>query len=189
MQVLKSEIRQAILSSARDEFYKNGYTQTSMRTIASNVGITVGNIYRYFVSKEELFNVILEPVIKAIIEVAHVDEQLNIIKIDTKEEAKLIVDSILSMIKNFTKELFILVFNSEGSLYQFMKDDLIKIVEVKLMRIFNQTENSYFVKIISTSFVQALFVIFKDHVDDYDQIAELITELLIFYFRDFNSRV
>jgi AcrR family transcriptional regulator len=188
MQVLKPEIRSSILSNALEEFYQYGYSQASMRAIASKVGITVGNIYRYFLSKEDLFNVILEPVRNAIIEVAHVDEQLNIIKIDTREEASLIVDSILSLMKHYTKELFILIFNSEGSMYEFMKEDLIRIVEVKLTRVFAQESHGYFVKIISTSFIQALFVIFKDNIDDYETIRELITELLIFYFRDFQSR-
>lgn len=189
MQVLKPEIRANILSSALEEFYANGYQQASMRAIASKVGITVGNIYRYFASKEELFNIILEPVRNAIIEVAHVDEQLNIEKIDTREEAALIVDNILSLMKHYTKELFILLFNSGGSMYEFMREDLIRIVEVKLTRIFEQESHGYFVKIISTSFIQALFVIFKDNIDDYEKIRQLVTDLLVFYFRDFRSRI
>ena len=34
--------------AARNEFIKNGFKKTSMRTISAKSGIVLGNIYNYF---------------------------------------------------------------------------------------------------------------------------------------------
>ncbi len=59
----KGEPTQAtILRSAHQLFVQQGYHGTSMRQIALKAGISLGNIYNYFPSKEELFvGVFMEP--------------------------------------------------------------------------------------------------------------------------------
>jgi len=37
--------------------------KTSMRDIAQKVGISIGNIYNYFASKDEMFKAVVQPVI------------------------------------------------------------------------------------------------------------------------------
>ena len=59
MQVLKEEVRQRILKSAKREFRKNGYERSSMRSIATNAKMTVGNLYRYYRCKEDLYGAII----------------------------------------------------------------------------------------------------------------------------------
>lgn len=54
-QILKEHIRKAIIKSALQEFARYGYLETNMAGIAKSAGISTGNIYRYFSSKEELF--------------------------------------------------------------------------------------------------------------------------------------
>ena len=61
MQFLKDEVRNAIVAAALSEFMEKGYGGASMRSIASSAGITAGNIYRYFVTKDSLFNAIMDP--------------------------------------------------------------------------------------------------------------------------------
>lgn len=62
-QVLKEDVRQAILNSAIDRFVKEGYSGSSMREIAKGAQVTVGNLYRYFESKESLLEAILSEVV------------------------------------------------------------------------------------------------------------------------------
>ena len=61
MQTLKSDIRNRILSAAKEQFMQRGYLKTSMREIADAVDVGVGNLYNYFENKDELFCVILRP--------------------------------------------------------------------------------------------------------------------------------
>ena len=58
-QVLKEEVRSRIIASAKKELLKKGYKDASMREIAKGADLTVGNLYRYFDSKEELVNTII----------------------------------------------------------------------------------------------------------------------------------
>jgi AcrR family transcriptional regulator len=48
--------RDLIIQTAKDCFLKDGYHETTIRTIARIAGISPGSIYKYFNSKQELFN-------------------------------------------------------------------------------------------------------------------------------------
>lgn len=62
MQRLKTEIRQKIIDVGKLRFKKDGYEKTSMKDIASDSGISIGNIYRYFLTKKHLLNEILSEI-------------------------------------------------------------------------------------------------------------------------------
>jgi len=47
--------RQKVLEAAIDEFAAKGYSATSINDIASNAHISIGSMYSYFASKEDLF--------------------------------------------------------------------------------------------------------------------------------------
>ena len=55
MQVLKEDIRGRILTDARQQFEREGYSKTSMRELAELSSVGVGNIYNYLPNNEELF--------------------------------------------------------------------------------------------------------------------------------------
>ena len=65
-QILKDDIRNRIVEAAKSEFMENTYEKTSMRNIANRSNITVGNLYRYFASKEELNRYIVQPALDKI---------------------------------------------------------------------------------------------------------------------------
>ncbi|HKL57101.1 MAG TPA: TetR/AcrR family transcriptional regulator [Sphaerochaeta sp.] len=52
---LPLEKQQLILSTATEEFAQNGYERTNINVIAEKAGISVGSLYQYFTSKEDLF--------------------------------------------------------------------------------------------------------------------------------------
>ena len=62
MQVQKDDVRNKIIAAATEEFLNAGYQQSSMRNIAAQAGITVGNVYAYFGGKDALFESIISPV-------------------------------------------------------------------------------------------------------------------------------
>ena len=61
MQILKDEVKKSIRQAALSEFKKHGYMKASIRQIADAAGITPGNIYRYFKSKDDLFDELIQP--------------------------------------------------------------------------------------------------------------------------------
>ena len=60
-QVLKEAVKDKIIAAAKEEFLKKGYKEASMRAIARKSKMTVGNLYRYFSSKEEMIIHIVSP--------------------------------------------------------------------------------------------------------------------------------
>ncbi|MBN2286265.1 MAG: TetR/AcrR family transcriptional regulator [Tissierellales bacterium] len=79
-QVLKEEVRNSILNSAIKIFKQNDYSKSSMNHIAENAGISVGNIYRYFKNKEELFDVIVRDLAEKVMSI--MDKCKNVETID-----------------------------------------------------------------------------------------------------------
>ncbi len=61
MQVRKPEVRQSILTAAENEFLERGFEKASLRGIAGRAGVTKGNIYIYFNSKDQLFTTLAAP--------------------------------------------------------------------------------------------------------------------------------
>jgi AcrR family transcriptional regulator len=56
----RQEARSEILSAAREIFVRDGFEGFSMRTLARSVGCSLGAIYIYFKSKEDLFDALVE---------------------------------------------------------------------------------------------------------------------------------
>lgn len=61
MQRLKPEIRERVLAAGEAVFAEAGYAGATMAVIASRAGISTGNVYRYFASKDELFDELFPP--------------------------------------------------------------------------------------------------------------------------------
>ena len=59
----KTEAHEKIIAAAIIEFMEYGFENSSMRRIASEVGLTVGALYRHFPNKEEMFAALVEPTI------------------------------------------------------------------------------------------------------------------------------
>lgn len=123
-QVLKEELRNRILTSAKKELLEKGVRDASMRSIAFHSGMTVGNLYRYFKSKDELITFIVSPALERLNEMIqnkthdrlslfHQASSLGL----SKQEMTLILDSLaddLSLLyQDFKDEMRILFMDSE----------------------------------------------------------------------------
>ena len=66
MQFKKTEIEDAILKAAREEFLAKGYKDAGIRTITRNAGVARSNLYNYFANKDALFTAVVHPTIAEI---------------------------------------------------------------------------------------------------------------------------
>ena len=66
IQVKKEEVKESIQLAAKSVFLEQGYQKATLRGIAEAAGVTKGNIYIYFKSKDELFNSLVEPTVGVI---------------------------------------------------------------------------------------------------------------------------
>lgn len=58
-----AETKAKILISAKNEFLEKGFMNASLRTIASNAGVTTGAMYRHFKDKDALFCALVDEAI------------------------------------------------------------------------------------------------------------------------------
>ena len=61
------ETKQKILESAKKEFLEKGFSAASLRTIASNAGLTTGAMYRHFKDKDALFCALVDDAVDFVI--------------------------------------------------------------------------------------------------------------------------
>lgn len=66
MQFKKTEIENAIVKAAREEFLAKGFNDASIRTITRNAGVARSNLYNYFATKDALFTAVVQPTLTEI---------------------------------------------------------------------------------------------------------------------------
>ncbi len=64
-QKLKQEVKDRIINAALDLILESGFNNADMRSIAKNAGITHGNLYRYFKSKDDLMSYLTQPLLNS----------------------------------------------------------------------------------------------------------------------------
>lgn len=63
-----SKAHEKIIAAAFREFSERGFENASMRTIAAEVGLTVGALYRHFPGKEDMFAALVEPTVQELLQ-------------------------------------------------------------------------------------------------------------------------
>lgn len=113
MQVLKDELRYAMLKAAQNMFLDSGYEKTSMKDIAAKVGVSVGNLYRYFPNKEALLEAVTMPAYERLLELMANSEDIS------ADRMPIILDQLESLLAEFLREyrqsLLILLYESKGT--------------------------------------------------------------------------
>jgi len=194
MQYLKDDVKNNILNAALSEFLGHGYMNASMRQIANTAGITPGNIYRYFKSKEDLLHELLQPTYEQFLQYL-AEIRLNIERTCTKENAdpfsylNMIQNTLLELIKESSSEFRIMLNLSAGSKYEHVKQDLIEFVIQILEQFFLAApdlsghmlaEMKVTVRMVSTTLVEGMCMILRDH-EDGATVRRLANELLHLY--------
>lgn len=78
--------KEAILQSAKEIAYRDGIYKLNIRAVASECGVSVGSIYNYFPTKDELVVAVIEDFWKNIFERGMCDHQHNLCFIQFYEQ-------------------------------------------------------------------------------------------------------
>lgn len=195
MQVLKEEVRQNILSSAKKLFYEKGYANATIRDIAKLSGITVGNVYRYFKSKENVLEGIVEHVHEKILDILSFSEKL------VEEGANksftdfrnIINEFIINISKEYRLELLILCTRTRGTKYETIRDDLVSLIENRIHQglfrksVLEYKEAGFLSKIAAHAFLDSLLMIISG-IDENGELEKMIYILNDFYFNHVELR-
>ena len=145
MQILKDNIKKAILEEAKKEFLSKGFNDASLRSIASNVGISVSTIYSYYKNKDELMTAVCMPFVNAANEMTishhtadtNIDDMLN--PKTQLESAKALID----MVKKYRDIIRLILFRSEGSTMNNFRDDYTDKTTAHILWFFGKMKMKY----------------------------------------------
>jgi AcrR family transcriptional regulator len=188
MQVLKKEVRSAIIKAAVNEFFEKSYHGTSMRAVAQRANISVGNVYRYYKNKQSLFEEIAQPVISELTSLFTIPEE-NGEPISLDLGLKILKERFVQLLINNRKSILILYDGSERTPYSNFKDEwknMISVLFSSYIGIYNRKfPNSPFDERISkagaTSFLEGMLEILREF-DEPLEINNLALEFIRLYF-------
>lgn len=123
MQIKKDEINQRILTVSKNFFINIGYENTSLRMVADKCFISKSNIYRYFSSKEEIYETLVgearQCVIEAISRFGSAEYAGNYTAHKIEE-----VSTVLARLMSRYREGILIMLKSDGSKDQSMLVDM-----------------------------------------------------------------
>ena len=118
MRVKLESTRKKIEKSALEEFYQFGFKNASMRVIAKNADMTVGNLYCYFENKEDMFRSLVENVRKEILDLVNKIAEPILSDLGFPEDKlREVISFAADYIYKRKKELIILFQGAKGSIY------------------------------------------------------------------------
>lgn len=184
MQYLKDNVRQKIYNAAVAEFKASGYQDASIRNIAKNAGISLGNIYRYYENKEALYLAIVQPLMESVREFAKeryfaagddlhsVSEKLSDFMVEHDDEIVILRLGNTAHYKQFSK---------------FMEDVTAQKIAAIVKDSNELIKNPDLSNIISRSFLHCLFDIIGS-TNDKEKRKEYVEEVITFYFGHIDTR-
>lgn len=185
-QVLKEELRQAIIISAQLEFAQFGYAGASVKRIAARVSISVGNVYRYFIDKEDLFHSVVSPVDHALdMLINHHHAEPN----DQGNIFELIVEALTDLVGEYRTPLLILIDGARGTRYENVMQKFYQTmalhVTTHLEAYSNKGNENLKTQVawpVSVAFLQGFFEIIRHHEQPED-CQRMIRQYLLVWFQ------
>ena len=146
MQVKKDDIEQSIRKEAKRIFLKKGYAQTSMREIASAANVGLSNIYNYYKSKDELFCLIVDPIVKEfsrVLKAYHTPDKIDTSDFWVPEIVEKTSTEYYALLNKYRDLLQLLLFKSAGSSYENFKEDFTDNVTNIMLQYMEQMKKKY----------------------------------------------
>ena len=179
MQILKNEIRNKILIVAENTFYQKGFKETTTRNIATDVGISVSNLYLYYNNKEAIFHGVIDEFYEYFINgletfFDHHDKNIKM--------TICISNFIQKIIINNQKKFVILLDKSQGTKYEGFKQQIITILNnhMKVQVDKDLVQDELILYILSKNFIEGITEIAK-HFKDKHWLENSINTLVTYH--------
>lgn len=167
MQVKKEDLKDIIIETAREEFIKKGYENSSMRVIAKKANTALGNIYTYFDNKETILVTILEPIMKDLdtLVTNHLEQSINVYTTNDLEIAFEDIEMGLTS-GDFQyimhRELLILLDLKTTSYVQRREDFLDKCKQHFAWHLRLEDKDSYYLEVLVNTFIECTRHVLKE---------------------------
>jgi len=170
MQFLKDNIKENIYKAAIEEFSKKGFLKTKIQDIAKKARISVGLIYSYYNSKEDLFATIVGPIYREIIEPMQREERNQVKRGNPSNFFEQELIFILQLFET-RRDIFLMLFDqSKGTRYEKAKETIIYSIKEHIKQQLSVKINTkkFFIKdefyhILANNFIEGLLEIARHY--------------------------
>jgi AcrR family transcriptional regulator len=181
MQVKKDEIQNKILEVTQRLFIKRGYENTSLKHIAERCNISKSNIYRYYSSKEEIYEALAGTARAEIINTSSHFFTPDFIGKYTPDKCDELSTALAKLLSRHHSGILIMLRSSVGS-------DR-KLIEEMLMKRFVEAcpmEDEDIKKLISRIIIFGLTDILLNHSDE-ESISKELNALICYHYTGLNG--
>ena len=195
MQYLKYEVRKNIVEESLKEFKEMGYKGTSIRSIAKNSKTSVGNFYKYFHSKDDLYQKLIGSVYDRLMDYIN---QFSKVEINEKADEIFyeLMEKILEIFKGSSIEIAILLNKSEGSEYENCKkifvDFITRIVSIKMKYELSlegkELKDNFIIYLVSYNLVESISIILREKQDG-NEVRKLILDIIDIFYSDIKGKL
>lgn len=195
MQYLKDEVRKSITEEALKELTLNGYEGASVRNIAKNSNTSVGNLYKYFSSKENLYENVIGSVYHRLIDYI---KRFDTVELNEKAEFIFyeLVEEIMEIFNESSAEISILLNQSKGSKYENCKsifvDFTTRIITERMKYELSirgkRLRDNFSIYLVSNSLVESIAIIVKERQDG-AEVRRLILNIINIYLTDIINKL
>lgn len=194
MQVLKDEVKDKIIWSAKEVFMTSGYSGATMRAIADKSGLTVGNLYRYYKNKQSLYEAIMDPAFSKVRQIIFAYRDFSDIGFDVFKME--LVQMICQLYEAYRDEIMIVLKGAKGTKYEGAEDFLKQLIVNSVSQIkqdYNgeelpEADKEYTISLITGAFVDIIIRLFKeqDTLVGFKRWMDMTVTIL---FEDIHKRV
>lgn len=189
MQFQKEEIKENILTAAREEFWKNGYEKASIRNITHVAKTSKSNVYNYFHDKDALFSAVVET---TLLEIKKSFEKLSVQNSATSAETysinaqEEVIVKIIDFVFDHDIDLKLLLFRSSGSSLTDFKERITKLLANILADWVchvapNKGISEYFIHSVAGFYITAIEQILMQNVSKEQVVGQLGVYLKFVY--------
>lgn len=189
MQYLKPDVRDSIRNAALSEFMERGYEGASIRGIARKANTSVGNIYKYFKSKEDIYENIIGCVYHRLIDYISKFDKVELNE-DALDVFNKLMEKIMKIFNENSNEISTLLNQSKGSKYEDCKEIFVDFItrtvtdsiEYELSKEGKRLKSNYIIYLLSHSLMESISIIVKEKKDG-EEVREIILKMIdIYYF-------
>lgn len=189
MQYLKDDVRNNITQAALIEFMEKGYQGASIRGIAKRSNSSVGNIYKYFKSKEEIYENLIGTVYHRLIDYI---SQFDKVKLDEQalDVFNQLIEKIMKIFNESSNEISTLLNQSKGSKYENCKEIFVDFItrivtdsmSYELSKDRKQLKDNFIIYLLSYSLMESISIVVREKHDG-EEVKRIILKMIdISYF-------
>lgn len=127
MQVKKEETYDRILAISEKLFIKYGYEKTPIHLIAEKCYVSKSNIYRYFASKEDIYETIVAEPRTKILMVANRVSEPDFIRLDLKDKIEEVADVLSDVLSENRGGILVMLKSSTGRDKNLISNQIIRL--------------------------------------------------------------